>query len=48
MTYTLLVAGTILNTYTTKEEAKKALDTAKHSYLAMVHPQEAFRIRVDN
>lgn len=44
MKYEVLVAGTVIGTYNTIEEAEKRLNEAKHSFLAMVHPKEAFRI----
>ena len=43
--YEVLVAGTVIGTYATREEAETRLYEAKHSFLAMVHPQDVFRIR---
>ena len=43
--YEVKVAGTTIGTYTNREEAEKRLDDARHSFLAMVHPQDCFFIK---
>ena len=45
MRYEVLVAGTVFGVYATREEAEKVLDEVRHSFLAMVHPRDVFRIR---
>ena len=42
--FRVIVAGTVIATYTTREEAERRLDEARHSFLAMVHPYDVFRI----
>ena len=42
--FRVIVAGTVIATYTTREEAEKCLNEARHSFLAMVHPYDVFRI----
>ena len=42
--YRVLVAGKIIGTYNNKEDAEKRLFEAKHSFLALVHPIDVFRI----
>ena len=44
MKYSLIIAGTKVSTWNTKEEAEKALYIARNSFLALVHPQDVFRI----
>lgn len=41
-----IVAGTVIGTYNTREEAEKRIQEAKHSFLAMVHPIDCFYVRV--
>ena len=43
--YEVFVAGTVIGTYDNKEDAEKRLFEAKHSFLAMVHPTDAFWIK---
>lgn len=43
--YNVIVAGTIIGTYNSKEEAEKRLYEAKHSFLAIVHPKDCFYIK---
>ena len=43
--YEVFVAGTVIGTYDNKEDAEKRLFEAKHSFLAMVHPTNAFWIK---
>ena len=43
--YNVVVAGTILGTYTDRIEAEQRLDEAKHSFLSIVHPQDCFYIK---
>ena len=45
MKYQIIVSGEILTTTKTREEAERLLNEARHSFLAMVHPQECFYIR---
>ena len=42
--FRVIVAGTVIATYTTREEAERRLDEVRHSFLAMVHPYDVFRI----
>ena len=42
--FRVIVAGTVIGTYNTREEAEARLAEAKQSYLALVHPSECFRI----
>ena len=42
--YIVIVAGTEIGRYEKKEDAEKRLCEAKHSFLAMVHPSDVFRI----
>lgn len=43
--YEVVVAGTVIATYASKEAAEERLFQAKHSFLAMVHPVDVFYIR---
>lgn len=43
--FKVIVAGTVIGTYSTKEEAEARLVEAKQSYLALVHPAECFYIK---
>ncbi len=43
--YEIIVSGTTVTTVNTKEEAEKKLNEIKHSFLAIVHPVNAFYIR---
>lgn len=43
--YNVIVAGTVIGTYNSKEEAEKRLNEARHSFLAMVHPKDCFYIK---
>lgn len=43
--FEVIVAGTVIGTYNTKEEAEKRLFEAKNSFLALVHPVDVFRIK---
>jgi hypothetical protein len=45
MKYQVIVAGTVLGTYATKEEAEAHLELAKNSFLAFVHPADTFFIK---
>ena len=45
MMYNVVVAGTIVGTYNTKEEAEKRLFEVQHSFLAMVHPKDCMYIK---
>ena len=40
-----VVAGTVLGTYNTKAEAEARITEARASFLAMVHPRDAFYVR---
>lgn len=42
--FEVVVAGTIIGVYNTHEEAEERLFEARNSFLAMVHPQDVFRI----
>lgn len=43
--YNVMVAGTVVGTYKTREEAEERLDQVRHSYLAMVHPRDVMFIK---
>lgn len=43
--YNVVVAGTVLGTYTDKAEAEQRLNEVRHSFLAMVHPWNCFYIK---
>lgn len=43
--YNVFVAGSILRRNLNKEEAEKILEEARKSYLAWVHPYDAFYIK---
>ena len=45
MKYDVIVAGSVINTFKTKEEAEKYLEQVRNSWLSLVHPQEVFRIK---
>lgn len=45
MKYEVVVAGTVVETYETREKAEKALYEIKHSFYAMVHPVDCMYIR---
>ena len=45
MTYNVIVAGTVVGKYNTKKDAEKRLEEVKNSFLAMVHPTDAFYIK---
>lgn len=45
MKYEVIIAGTVIGTYNTIEEANKRLDEARHSFLAMVHPKDCFYVK---
>ena len=45
MKYEVIVSGVVLATVNTEAEAEARLYEARHSFLAMVHPQECFYIR---
>lgn len=42
--YKILVANQILTVVNNKEEAEKLFAEVKNSYLAIVHPQSAFKL----
>ena len=42
--FEVVVAGTIIGVYNTYEKAEERLFEARNSFLAMVHPQDVFRI----
>ncbi len=42
--YVVMVAGTEIGWYDKREDAEKHLYLARHSFLAMVHPQDMFYI----
>ena len=44
--YEVVVAGTVIATYNTKEEANDRLNEVRHSFLAMVHPSDCIFIKV--
>lgn len=44
-TYEVVVAGTTIGKYKTREEAEQALALARRSFLAMVHAQDTFYIK---
>ena len=43
--YKVMVAGTAVGTYKTREEAEVRLEEVRHSYLAMVHPRDVMFIK---
>ena len=43
--FEVYVAGSLIGTYETREEAEARLFEARHSFLAMVHPQDVFYIK---
>lgn len=43
--YEVIVAGTTVNIYNTKEEAEERLNEVKNSFLAMVHPIDCMYIK---
>lgn len=43
--YNVIIAGTIVGSYETKEEAENRLNEIRHSYLAMVHPKNCMYIK---
>ena len=43
--YEVVCCGRVITACNTKEEAEKALNEVRHSYLAMVHCKESFYIR---
>ena len=45
MRYEVVVAGTVVGTYTNKVEAENRLYEIQHSFLAMVHPRNCMFIR---
>lgn len=45
MKYDVIVAGSVINTFKTREEAEKYLEQVRSSWLSLVHPQEVFRIK---
>lgn len=45
MKYEVVVGGTVVGRYGTKAEAEQRLYEVRHSYLAMVHPQDCMFIR---
>ena len=45
MKYEVVVGGTVIGRYDTKTEAEQRLYEVRHSYLAMVHPQDCMFIR---
>lgn len=42
--FKVIVAGTVIGTYNNRADAERHLEEAKHSFLALVHPQDVFRI----
>lgn len=45
MRYDVIVAGSVISTFKTREEAEKYLEQMRNSWLSLVHPQEVFRIK---
>lgn len=43
--YQVIVAGTVIGTYKNEIDAKNRLNEARNSFLAMVHPRDAFYIK---
>jgi hypothetical protein len=43
--YNVMVAGTVVGTYNTREEAEARLAEVKKSFLAMVHPKNTMFIK---
>lgn len=43
--FEVVIAGTVINTYETREEAEDRLFEVKNSFLALVHPIDCFYIR---
>lgn len=43
--FEVYVAGSLVGKYETREEAEARLNEVRHSFLAMVHPQEVFYIK---
>ena len=43
--YELVIGGTVVMVYDSKEEAEKGLYDARHSFLAMVHPKDCMYIK---
>lgn len=43
--YNVMVAGTVMGTYNTREEAEVRLEEVRHSYLAIVHPRDVMFIK---
>jgi len=46
--FEVVIAGTVVNTYSTREEAERRLDEIRHSFYAMVHPIDTMYIRKKN
>ena len=44
--YEVIIGGTVINVYETKEEAEKRLYEVKNSFYALVHPIDCMFIRV--
>lgn len=45
MMYEVVVAGSVIGRYNSKEEAENRLEEAKNSFLALVHPVDVFYIK---
>jgi len=45
MKYEIIVAGTVIAKATSRKEANELLEQAKRGFLAIVHPQNVFRIK---
>lgn len=43
--YEVVIAGTVIATFATKEEANAKLEEARHSIFAMVHPSNCMFVR---
>ena len=43
--YNVMVGGSVVGTYKTKEEASVRLEEVKNSFLAMVHPRDTMFIK---
>lgn len=45
MMYEVVVAGSVIGRYNSREEAEIHLEEAKNSFFALVHPVDVFYIR---
>jgi hypothetical protein len=45
MMYEVVVAGSVIGRYNSREEAEIRLEEAKNSFFALVHPVDVFYIR---